>query len=186
MSTQTLNKTVRLGLFLMLTFLTVLARPALAQEVESWTTVGSAGTVNDDDVNVVNMVNNIAQLTFDAPNTTATIHYNVVATDGIFVVGVPRMRVLFTDNGANARVKVMLKAVNLQTGVTTTVLELDSNDYGSSSNFQSQTTAPCAAAAGFNFSSHAYYIEAQLTRSGALGYPKLAAVQLYNQPSNCN
>ena len=181
MNLTIINKAVRVGMCLMLAFLTVLGTPALAQGPKAWTTVASAGTVNESDLDIVNLSGGgVASLVNGNDAVTGHIRFNVVATDGLFDFGVPRMKVRFNDNGNNAQVKVMLFRINLNTGLPEKILELDSDDYAASAASQSQTTAPCAATAGFNFSNHAYYIEAQLIRSGAGGYPKLTSIQLYN------
>ncbi len=180
MNQTIINKAVRLGLSLTLAFLTVLGT-AQAQGPKAWTTVASAGTVNESDLDIVNLSGGgTASLVNGNDAVTGHIRFNVVATDGLFDLGVPRMKVRFTDNGDNAQVKIFLYALNMNTGLMQKVLELDSNDYAASGAFQTQTTAPCAATAGFNFSNHAYYIETQLIRGGAGGYPKLTSIQLYN------
>ena len=186
--TKTINNAVRLGLCLMLTFLTVLGRPAQAQSTKSWTTVASAGTVNESDLDIVNLSGGgVASLVSGNDAVTGHIRFNVVATDGLLELGYPRMKVRFTDNGGNAQVKVMLYRMDLATGLPDKILELDSDDYGASVASQSQTTNLCAATGGFNFATHAYYIETQLIRSAAGGAPKLTSIQLFIQGGNtCN
>lgn len=182
MNLRTLNKTVRVGLCLMLTFLSALAQPAMAQHVQSWTTVASAGTVNETNINDVNMSGGgVASLVNGSDPLTANIRFNVVATEGLFGVGYPRMRVRFTDNGTNAQVKVALYRISLDTGQIRKILELDSNDYAASGASQSQTTGVCDALESFNFSNNAYYLETQLIRTGDGGFPKLTSIQLYKQ-----
>jgi hypothetical protein len=148
MNTKTINKSISFGLSLILTFMTVLASPASAQGPEAWTTVASAGVVDDADIDEVSLGSaGVAQLNTGAtPDAQATIRYNVVATDGLFdALAFPRMRVRFMDSGANAQVLVSLYRVDLNTGIHTKLLELDSNDYAGGNAFQTQTTSACAA-----------------------------------------
>jgi len=187
MNSQSLKKIVSLGLSLMLTFMTVLVTQVQAQNPKSWTTAASAGVVDEGDVDEVSLGSaGLAQLNTGATAySQATIRYNVVATDGLFVTGYPRMRARFMDNGANAQVMVSLYRVDLNTGVHQKMLELDSNDYAGGNVFQTQTTAPCAGANfGFNFTSHAFYIEAKLVRTSTNGLAKLMSIQLFNDANN--
>lgn len=185
MKTQTLNKAISFGLSLMLTFMTVLTSPASAQSSKRWTTVASAGVVDNDDLDEVSLgTGGVAQLnTGPAPNAVATIRYNVVATDGIFdALGDPGMRVRYMDNGPQAQVVVSLYRVNLTTGAYTKLLEFDSNDPSNSNGifFYTETTANCAGVNfDFDFTIHAYYVEAKLIRSSSLGLAKLASIQLF-------
>lgn len=184
MNTQISNKTFSFGLSLILTFLTVLASPALAQNPKAWTTIASAGVVDDGDIDEVSQGSaGVAQLnTGSTPNALATIRYNVAATDGLFVTGNARMRARFMDSGTNSRVLVSLYRVTLSTGISSKLLELDSNDYGASNAFQTQTTAQCAGAnVAFDFTNYAYYVEVKLERSSTNGLAKMASVQLYRE-----
>ncbi|MFN0110596.1 MAG: hypothetical protein ACKVZH_17200 [Blastocatellia bacterium] len=189
MNTQTLKKTISFGLSLMLTFMTVLASTALAQNQKSWTTAATAGVVDEGDVDEVNLGTGVMHLnTGTTASAQASIRYNVVATDGLFVAGYPRMRVRFRDGGANAQVVVSLYRINMSTGGNAKVLELDSNDYAGSSSFQTQTTAQCAGSNfGFDFTNNAYYIEVKLIRSASNGLAGLATIQLFNESTTvCN
>lgn len=187
MNTQTLKKTISFGLSLMLTFMTVLASPALAQSPKAWTTVASAGVVDDGDINEVSQGSaGVAQLnTGSTPNAQATIRYNVVATDGIFdSLGDPRMRVRFMDSGS-AQVVVALYRVSLSTGAHSKLLEVDSNDFAAGNAFQTQTTANCAGTNfKFDFANYAYYVEAKLIRSSNNGLAKLASIQIFTEQNS--
>ena len=185
MKTQILKKTISFGLSLMLTFMTVMASSALAQSQKAWTTVASAGVVDDGDIDEVSQGSaGVAQLnTGSTPNAQATIRYNVVATDGIFdSLGDPRMRVRFMDNGNNSQVIVSLYRVSLSTGVSTKLLEVDSNDFASGNAFQTQTTTNCAGVNfKFDFANYAYYVEAKLIRTSHIGLSKLASIQIFTE-----
>ncbi len=184
MNSRTINKFISFGLSLMLTFMTVLASPAQAQSPRSWTTVASAGVVDEADINDVSMSTaGVVQLDAGSESASATIRYNVVATDGLFdSVADPRMRVRFMDSGNNSQVLVTLYRVNLSTGNHSKLFELDSNDHAASNSFQTQTTANCAGTNfDFDFTNYAYYIEAKLIRSGSTGLAKLATIQLFTE-----
>jgi len=189
MNSKTINKSISFGLSLMLAFMTVLATPALAQHQKSWTTDATAGAVDEGDADEVNLSTGVIHLnTGTTASAQAAIRYNVVATDGLFATGYPRMRVRFRDGGANAQVIVSLYRINMETGSNAKVLELDSNDYAGSNTFQTQTTAACAGSNfGFDFTDNAYYIEVKLSRSASNGLAGLATIQLFNQSTNtCN
>ncbi|MEW6733793.1 MAG: hypothetical protein AB1489_20865 [Acidobacteriota bacterium] len=190
MKKMTINQILfRQGLCLILTLLVAFSNSSLAQSNKSWTTVGSAGTVNDDDVSNVSLLGGgIAALSNTAPaSTTAIIRYNVVAVDGLLVTGFPKMTVRYQDNGANAQVRVCLWEYDFTTPQLTQVLCFDSNDFGSSGSLQTQSTEPCDDAGfSFDFTHKAYYLEAQLIRTAATGFPKLATVHLSSVDVNCN
>jgi hypothetical protein len=179
----------KLGLGLCLAMLLTLAsQSAFAQNNKSWTTVASAGTVNDQDLSKVELSGG-GLASFNAAaaaSDTAYLRYNITAVDGLFVGGSPQMRVRFQDNGGNAQVVVYLMELNLSTGLPKKILELDSNDFAAAPSLQTQKTGVCDAfGSSFNFTDKAYYIEAKLVRTGAGGFPRLAAIQVYNTPANC-
>lgn len=196
----------RKGLCLTLALLMTLSTPAIsgAQDVlpdkKPWTTVASAGTVNEADVDKVVMFGPLAYLSSQALATTegvgasphatsglsaapgmtvAVIRYNVVAVDGLFAAGEGvRMEVRFHDNGGGARVIVSLKELNLETGITTTRLTFNSNIHAPSPLFQTHGISDCSPAWGFDFSKNAYFIDAQLIRIAPSGDPGLAGIRL--------
>lgn len=187
MNTQTLKKTISFGLSLMLTLMSALALPVQAQNPKSWTAAASAGVVDEGDLDDVSLGSGgLAQLnTGDAPNAQAIIRYNVTATEGLFVTGYPRMRARFVDSGVNSQVIVSLRRVHLTTGASSTLLQIDSNDYAASNAFQTQATGQCDGANfSFDFTNYAYYVEVTLTRTSNNGLAKLQSLQLYNFAGN--
>lgn len=177
------------GLCVAMQLSTLVSQPVLAQNNKSWTTVASAGTVNDQDLAKIELSGG-GLASFNAAaaaSDTAWLRYNVVAVDGLFVAGYPQMRVRFQDNGGNAQVVVNLMEITLSTGVIKKILELDSNNFAAAPLLQTQETGACDAfgLSSFNFTDKAYYIEAKLTRTNANGFPRLAAIQLYNSPASC-
>lgn len=150
-----------------------------------WTTVGSAGTVDEADLGKVRYDEATARL---QPNnlvyTTATIRYNVVAVDGLVDAGGDGYRLLvrFRDTGVTDQVIVRLKSVDLNTGAIATLMTLNSNAYAPNALFQTQSVPVCWPNWGFNFNRFAYFVEATLIRynpaGAAAGDPALTAVQI--------
>jgi hypothetical protein len=169
------------GVSLLLFLAMVLSTPLLAHaQAGAWTTVGSAGTVDEADTSISSMsggqllVSGAAALPANLD-----IRYNVVAVDGLYEDCI-KMAVRFKDNGANSRVIVRLKQYGLETGTTTTMLTLDSNTFGSDALYQLQSVATCNKS--FNFGENAYFIEATLKKTGAKGAPGLAVIKIYTNP----
>lgn len=188
MTTSIMNNIcIRLALGLAVILSTFIGQ-ALAQSNKSWTTVASAGTVNDQDIPKIELSGG-GLVSFNAAaaaNDTAYLRYNVTAVDGLFTLGHPQMRVRFQDNGGNAQVVVSLMALDLATGLPQKILELDSNDFAAAPSFQVQKTGNCDAYnKPFDFTNKAYYIEAKLVRTGAGGFPRLAAIQLFTVAATC-
>ena len=181
------NTMLRKGLCLALLLGTMLSNPAFAQSPKSWTTVGSAGTVNDEDTALVELGGGgIARLENSAPaGTTAHIRYNVVAVDGLFGLGSPkRMRVRYQDNGSDAQVTVQLFEYDFANGGAPNLLmDFDSNNFASAPQLQTRSLNACGVE--FDFTNKVYYLEVTLSRSAATGYPMLAAIQLSALPGSC-
>ena len=188
MTTSIMNSIcIRLALSLAV-ILSTFSVQALAQTNKSWTTVASAGTVNDQDLGKLELSGGglVSFNAMAANNDTAYIRYNVTAVDGLFTLGHPKMRVRYQDNGGNAQVVVSLMELDLATGLPKKVLELDSNDFAAAPFLQVQTTGNCDAYnKPFDFTNKAYYIEVKLVRTGAGGFPRLAAIQLFNVAATC-
>jgi hypothetical protein len=138
---------------------------AWAQD-KSWTTVGSAGTVDEDSLSAVTYTNGTARVRDTAPaGTAAVIRYNVVAVDGLFVGDGISLTSRFFDHEDADQVLVQLKGLNRATGLVTTLVTLDSNSYPPTNGFQVQTA--CNSDAQFDFSANAYYVEVKLTKNVA-------------------
>lgn len=146
-----------------------------------WTTVASAGTVDEADLNKINYTEATARLNLAVPaNSSAVIRYNVVAVDGLTDPGGDGtfLRVRFRDNGQDERVIVRLKSVDLSTGIITTLMTLDSNTYAPNALFQTQSVGVCGQNWHFDFNRNAYFVEAALTKGSTAGNPGLSAVQI--------
>ncbi len=104
----------------------------------------------------------------------------MVAVDGLVDAGGDgyNLAVRLRDNGQDERVLVRLKAVDLNTGVVTTLMTLDSNAFPPNAAFQLRTVPVCWPNWGFNFQRNAYFVEAILWKGTTAGNPGLTAVQI--------
>ncbi len=189
-----LSKTV--SLFLSIAILltaTLAASSTVRADVDSWfkawTTVGSAGTI--DEASTSKLVMNGSFISFPdlilpplptdtfepaerlgfaaaalpLETVTGTVRYNVVATDGLFENGAYLgMRARLRDNGDNAQVVLRLYEVNIDTGATVPVLTLNSDSFPASANYQTVGTSIFVGSNRINFQQNAYFIEATLTK----------------------
>lgn len=208
-SPNSLSKTISLILSFALFLTTTLAASSTARaDVDSWfkawTTVGSAGTI--DEASTSKLVMQGATISFpeilppergiisadstafaiQIPQETVTgvVRYNVVATDGLFENGAfLGMKSRFRDDGNNAQVVLRLFEINITTGATSLVLTLDSNDFPASANYQTQSVSTFVGNR-INFLENAYFIEATLIQKRSPltpiggGRPGLAVIQL--------
>jgi hypothetical protein len=145
-----------------------------------WSTGGSTGTVDDADLSLFTLTDNTAAISGAITAATGDIRYNVVAVDGLFSGerGTKTLTVRFADNGPAAQVLVRLQRVHIFTGVLTTLVELNSNDYPSSTVAQTRSETFNCDSPGFDFENHIYYIEATLIKTGAAGTPLIRSIQL--------
>jgi hypothetical protein len=171
---------------------------------KAWTTVGSAGTVDEADTGKVVFSGSVvafpeilppttsvqaeananAQIVLPTVTTTATIRYNVTAVDGLFMPGSHLgMTVRFRDDGDWARVQIRLYEQDIYTGATGLLLSFDSNAFAASPNFQTTGVGNPLPFWSFNFDQKAYFIEATLTKTSSAisiigGKPGLAIIKL--------
>lgn len=189
--------------FLFWAFGSVQAQTVDADKI--WTTIGSAGMVDEADVSKVffdfSKVQMGRTLGGSSPTVkkstqksaviqqtqTAVIRYNVTPVDGLFT---PVSRTC--DPGANtarqltlrylatsgARVIAKLIEVDLAAGAETDRLVFDSRLFGTSDNYQRQSSNQCGANWRFDFESKAYYIEAKLITSGSIINTSAAGIQM--------
>ena len=149
-----------------------------------WTTVGSAGTVDEaDTADVVFNLHTISVLTRGFP-TFVKARYNIVAVDGLFEPASSDiiMTVRHFNSGVGS-VVIRLQEVNMTTGVTTTKITFDSNNvFPASIGWQVHQVGPEEECRGvfFNFGSNLYYLEVEVSRPGAFvfGGPALGGVQI--------
>jgi hypothetical protein len=148
-----------------------------------WTTVGSAGTLDEASEGKVFFDRAVVQkgdtlvvapatrqirtdgTTVDTTDS-AVIRYNVTAVDGLFGLPDLAMIVRFRDEGKTARVIAQLIEVDLATGAEVTRLTFDSDapDVHVLSGYHTHEVFDCSGRGEpFDFEGKAYYIEATLT-----------------------
>jgi hypothetical protein len=172
---------------------------------KAWTTVGSAGTVDDADAGKLvfqgsavsfpeilpplptertAQAESNALIPLPTQTTSATIRYNVTAVDGLFEPGAELgMTVRFRDDGGWAQVLVRLYEQDIYTGATKLMLTFDSNAVLPSPNYQTHGVGVALPYPQFDFSQKAYFIEATLTKTSSSisingGKPGLAIIKL--------
>jgi len=152
--------------------------PAFGQS-KCWTTVGSAGTVDEADTSIVAFDLSTVTVKPAVNRRVLNVRYNVVATDGLFGGDRIGMGLRYTDNGANAHVVVHLREVNLQTGATANKMSFDSDAFPQAAGAQTQfVNTACASGSFFDFANNVYYLDVELTKTGAGGTPVLQAVNI--------
>ena len=162
-----------------------------------WTTVGSAGTVDEADTGKVALDRSTAQIgtviggnqpvsisvQLPPQTTSAVIRYNVTPVEGLFAVK-PRcftatgnecpgiqLKLRYLASGNNARVVARLVEVDLATGAEVDKLNFDSNAFAKANQYQVQSVGQCGPQIPpqpFDFATKAYYVEVRLTNSSIL------------------
>lgn len=153
-----------------------------------WTTVGSAGILDESSIGKVFFEHGVVQMgrpladplptTKNAvlPNQTqsAVIRYNVTPVDGLFTLkpqpctgGCPSYKLTLRclDTGNNAQVTANLVEIDMTTGAETIRLTFKSTPTANRYQVQSGHE-DCGPTFSFDFKRKAYYIEATLTASG--------------------
>lgn len=171
------SKSIRQPLFALVA---VLAAGAAQAQSNPWTTVGSAGVVDEADTGIVDFVAGEARVRSTAvAGSVLNLRYNVVSLPGFSGPGQYVMRTRFRDNGAGANVRLDLRRYQ-NNGLNSVLATFDSDDHGAAVGYQTQ--AECVLV-DWDFATSAYYIEATLNKSAAAGTPALALIQLV--PGNC-
>jgi hypothetical protein len=162
---------------------------ANAQSDAPWTTVGSAGTVDEQDLFSVDLGSPVAGA-ISVWAGTVHVRYNVVAVAGLLAGGGFTMTARFLDHGTSERVVVNFKQYALATGSTTTLLTLDSDAFAPSGFFQVQN-ASTDCAPTLDFVNNSYFMDVEITKTFARPNisvfsprPALAMIRLTN-PGFC-
>ena len=164
---------------ILLVMVALLSGPGVgAQEQPApWTTAGSAGTVDEADQPRVLLGSPVPGAVamrpggFGPRGTAVRIRYNVVAVQGVLGTVGLTLTSRFLDRGDGERVIVEFKQYGLNTGLTTTLLTLDSNTFAGSPTFQVQQvqTAIGPGCVPFftplNFAQNSYFMDVTLSRS---------------------
>lgn len=167
--------------------------------LKAWTTVGSAGTIDEADTGKLVLSGSTiafpeilppvltpaAVQPFPLPTetVTATVRYNVVATDNLFDNGSHlALRSRFRDDGNNAQVFMRLIEVNILTGASSVILTLDSNNFTANANYRTEYVSTFIGNR-INFLDNAYFIEATLIQKRSTialfgGKPGISVIQL--------
>jgi len=155
-----------------------------------WTTAGSAGTLDKNDLGKVSLVHSVVQLGFTLagnipvaqnlakgpvgfplPTESAVIRYNVTPVDGLFdapPVSFPSsqgVQLKLRYLAVNAQVIAKLIEVDLATGAETDRLTFNSNAFPAVDGYHVQQVGECGPTWKFDFKAKAYYIEATLTQT---------------------
>ena len=158
----------------------------MPDNLKVWTTVGSAGTLNQADLAKVTLHQSIIQLGAELSNTggaaaapvpggvlqntiQAVVRYNVTPVDGLFLPGPFKyqLQVRFRNH-----ITAKLMEVDLATGAEKQLLLLDSQSFPPNPNFQVQSVAPKKDSTVMDFVNKAYYVEATLIASAlVVGHP---------------
>ena len=145
-----------------------------------WTTVASAGTVDEGDISIyqVNGANMDIKSSAGLP-AYLNVRYNLVGVGQLlYYGGGPSIKVRYRDNGGGGRVYLSLKQVNLTTGVESTMLNFNSNSFPQSGSIQTRIVRDCGRLFSFNFWKNAYYIDAFINKTGDGGTPLLNTIQV--------
>jgi hypothetical protein len=175
---MTLGRTWSTLAGLALTFALFCYAPATSALDRCWTAVGSDGTVDEADLGVVALSYNTAAVSGAVTNAIVDIRYNVVAVDGVFGGEAKTLTVRFADNGAAAQVIVRLRRLNISTGVSAILVELNSDDYAASTVAQAHSKIFNCHGPEFDFENNIYFIEVQLIKTGVGGNPLIRAIQV--------
>lgn len=169
-------------IFLMMIVIGGLARSAAAQKC--WSALGSTAVVSPGSLSNANMVGINLGVASTAPLPAVVSARYAVTGMQDDTGSVPNGKVLivrFVDTGSDARVRVILRQMNVANEVGgTDVIVFDSDAYPPSATSQIQgiRTNPCVYGGGFNSVTHNYFVVVEVTKSGSTGNPNLQLVQV--------
>jgi len=155
-----------------------------------WTTVGSAGTLDKNDLGKVSLGHSIVQIGvalpgnigvaqgvarnpvgFPLPTESAVVRYNVTPVDGLFnppPVGFPAtngLQLKLRYLAVNAQVIAKLIEVDLATGSETDRFTFNSNAFPAADGYHVQQVGDCQPPFKFDFKLKGYYVEATLSQT---------------------
>jgi hypothetical protein len=160
-----------------------------------WTTVGSAGTLDQADLAKVHLFQSIVQLGVDFsstqgaaaagaifPTTQAVVRYNVTPVEGLFYPTDTFKYVLQIRFRGHITAKLM--QVNIETGEETQLILFDSSKFPPKPGFQGQQVSPRNDSPFLDFVNNGYYVEATLITSAiVLGNPSaISVIKVYASP----
>lgn len=170
------EKALRIMLALLMTFVVPMSLRADDGDgnAEYWTAVGSTGTVDESNLGQVGFYQGVA---FNGGYGTATIRYNVTATDDLFGGATTRFAMRYLDAGACTRVEACLFQYNLNTGANTLLTTINSDSFPQSGAFQTRFIDNGALPA-FDFNNNAYYVEVYLIDNCGSGNARIGLLRL--------
>lgn len=141
-----------------------------------WTTVGSTGSVDEQDLGIFEVVNSMIGIKSTVGVEVLDLCYNVVDEEMLHDGTSTSMTVRFRDNDAASYVNIGLRSVDLATGVESTILSFDSNAFPVAAGFQTRTVS--VVTSGFDFTKKAYYLRVKIYKSNPNANPQLQAVRI--------
>ena len=151
-------------------------------QLKVWTTVGSAGALNQTDLAKVSLHQSVIQLGaelfpqastkvataqvatpphlgLNLPTIQAVVRYNVTPVDGLFIEGKFKYQLQVRFRG---RITAKLMQVDPENGTETQLILFDSNSFPPKPNFQVQSVSAKNDSLLLDFINKAYYVEATL------------------------
>lgn len=157
------------------------------QQVPSFQTTiaGATGTIDEKDTREVEFKSGRAKIKSSHDDAKSVIRYDVqlslggepVLCDQLFLY----MR--YRDNGGDARVVCKLKAYNVDTGSTETLLIVDSNNFTQDNSFQRRASFISGNGIVIITPLKAYFIEVTLTKRSGDGLPELGSLEVWALPN---
>jgi subtilisin-like proprotein convertase family protein len=145
-----------------------------------WTTVGAAGTTDEDSTALVSHEDFAATIKAGLTGT-ATVRYNITAVQGISAYCPATQSIVYvrfrnSDNaGTHAQVKFDVHRTSILAGGNDTIFSFNSNGLGAGSNFTSASLSPNI---DFDFSNYIYWIEATVFRDQAAQFADLGSIEI--------
>ncbi len=151
-----------------------------ATHAATWSTIGSAGTVDNEDSAQLDLAAGEARVLAAAlPGTVVNLRYNVVALKGFAGTKTMNWVARLRDNGVDSQVRLTLRQYT-GTGTYVTLATFDSNAFPAAVAYQ--TLSKCISVT-WDFDNGPFYIEAELIKSQAAGLPALG--QMLLTPATC-
>jgi len=159
--------------------------PLIAPVDRAWTTVGSAGTIDEDSLAIAR-VQNFTLNFLPSATGTITVRYNITATDGMtsFCPGtfaMVRMRYRNSDpTGMTSKYSWELHSSNISTGGNTTLVTFASTISSSFSNGAAfLTVTGTLGSVDFDFANNVYWLEAKIFRSDPAQFSDIGPFQFW-------
>ena len=134
----------------------------------AWTCAGSTGVPDEADAANVKMTGAVVRYANQAPIGSATVRYNITATDGLMSGDSLKLKISFRDTSGGERVEVFIREVDLDgSRLGTTIVSFDSDELESEGGFRSVTQK--IEGMKLDFEDNAYCLEVILSKSSQGG-----------------